>query len=88
MEQLQQVIEKNRWDFKELQNVFDIADAILVVSYDSNWEFHYSILHRMLQICLKENLKLKKKINVVSCVHQFYSFPRSETISMKSEGTQ
>ena len=46
--------------FKELPNIFDIADDILIVEYNDNGTDINRPLHRELQICRKENLKLKK----------------------------
>ena len=46
--------------FKEVPNVFDTADDILVVEYDTNDRDHDNTLRGILQICRKENLKLNK----------------------------
>ena len=40
--------------------MFDIADSILVVWYDSNGVDHDTTLYRILQICRKENPKFNK----------------------------
>ena len=42
---------------KELQNVFGTVDNILVVGYDDGGRDHDNILHRVLLICRKVNLK-------------------------------
>ena len=46
--------------FKELSNVFEIADDILVVGYDDDGMDHDYTLRRVLLICWKVNLKLNK----------------------------
>ena len=46
--------------FKDLPNVFGIADDILVVGYDSNGKDHDETLQQVLQMCRKVNLKLNK----------------------------
>ena len=46
--------------FKELQNVFEIADDFVVLSYDYNGMGHKSTLRKVLQICREVSLKQKK----------------------------
>ena len=46
--------------FKDLPNVFGIADNILVVGYDSDGKDHGGPLWWVLQICRNEILKLNK----------------------------
>ena len=47
--------------FKNLPNVFDIADDILVVGYDTDGKDHEEMLWQVIQVCRQVNLKLKKK---------------------------
>ena len=44
--------------FKDLLNVFGIADDILVVGYDVDGKYHDDTQQRVLQICRQVNLKL------------------------------
>ena len=46
--------------FKDLQNVFCIADDILVIGYDSHGKDHNDTHWKVLQIFQQVNLKLKK----------------------------
>ena len=46
--------------FKELPNVFGIANDILVVGYKTDGKDHDKELWRVLQICREANLKLNK----------------------------
>ena len=46
--------------FKELYNVFGIADAISVVGYDTHGRYHDRTLRQVMQLCPKENLMLNK----------------------------
>ena len=46
--------------FKNLPNVFGIANDILVVGYDSDGKDHDDTLQRVLQICRQVNLKVNK----------------------------
>ena len=46
--------------FKELPNVFDIDDDILLVGYDADDRDHARMLKQVIQICYKENCKLNK----------------------------
>ena len=46
--------------FKDLPNVFGIADDILVVGYDGDGKDHDKTLWQVLQICRNVNLKLNK----------------------------
>ena len=46
--------------FKDLPNVFSIADEILVVGYEADCKDHNKTLWRVLQICRQVNLKLNK----------------------------
>ena len=46
--------------FKDLPNVFGIAEDILVVGYDIDGKEHDDVLWRVLQICREVNLKLNK----------------------------
>ena len=55
---------------KELPNVFDIEDYILVVGYYRNGVDHDNTLYRVPEICRQENLNLTK-INVISGGHHF-----------------
>ena len=43
--------QKNYEIFKDLPNVFGIADTILVVGYDSDGKDHDDTLWKVLQIC-------------------------------------
>ena len=45
---------------RELPNVFGIADNNLVADYDVDGEDHDRMLHIVLQICRKENVKLNE----------------------------
>ena len=47
--------------FKDLPNVFGVAYDILVVGYDSDGKDHDGTLQKVLQICRKINMKLKKR---------------------------
>ena len=53
--------------FKELPNVFGIADDTLVVSYYSSGPDHDIMLYRKLQISRKEAPKLDKDICCFRC---------------------
>ena len=46
--------------FKELSNVFSIADDILIVGYEADGKDHDETLQRRLQICRQVKLKLNK----------------------------
>ena len=46
--------------FKDLLNVFDIADDILVVGYEADGKDHDKILRRVVKMCKQVNLKLNK----------------------------
>ena len=46
--------------FKELPNVFGIADDILIVGYDDNGRDHDNLLRRLLEICREGSLNLNK----------------------------
>ena len=46
--------------FKELPNIFGIADDILVMVYEADGKDHDETLQRVLQICRKVSLKLTK----------------------------
>ena len=46
--------------FKELSNMFGIADDIIVVGYDTDGKDHDETLWRVLKICRQVNLKLNK----------------------------
>ena len=58
--------------FKELPNMFRIADDILVVGYDNDSRNHDNMLWRVLLTCREINLKLNN--SVISGVHQFIFF--------------
>ena len=47
--------------FKDLSNVFGIADDILFVGYDVDSRDHDKTLKWVMQICYWENLKLQEK---------------------------
>ena len=53
--------------FKEL----GIADDILIVGYNNSGADHHKMLHTVLYVCRKENMKLNK-VNVISHVHLFH----------------
>ena len=57
--------------FKNLHNVFDVPDDILVVGCDTNGKDHEEMLQQMLQIDRKVNLKLNKD----KCHFRHTSFP-------------
>ena len=44
-------MKKNYKIFKELPNVFSIADDILIVGYDDNGRDHNRTLRKVVQIC-------------------------------------
>ena len=46
--------------FKNLPNVFGIADDILVVGYDTDGKDYDEMLQQVLQICRHVNIKLNK----------------------------
>ena len=46
--------------FKELPNIFGIAEVILIVAYSNNQADHERTLHMVLLIFRKENLNLNK----------------------------
>ena len=46
--------------FKELPNIFGIADYILVEGYNDKGTYHGRSLCRVVQICRKENLRFNK----------------------------
>ena len=46
--------------FKNLLNVFGIADDILVVGYDIDGKDHNKTMQQVLQVCKQVNLKLNK----------------------------
>ena len=46
--------------FKDLSNVFGIADDFLIVRYVADSRDHDKILGQVMQICWQENLKLNK----------------------------
>ena len=49
------------WKIDEkFKNVFDIADGILVVGYDTDGKDHDEMLQQVLQICRQVNIKLNK----------------------------
>ena len=66
---LQEIHSKEKIDeiFKDLQNVFGIADDILVVGYDDGGKDPDDTLYRVLQICRHVNIKLKKDKFHVRC---------------------
>ena len=77
--------------FKEVPNVFGIADNILVVWNDVNGKDHDETLQRVLQICRQVNLKVNKD-KCYSGVHQSHFWGNhiltySETRSTEAEGT-
>ena len=53
--------------FKELPNMFGIADDTLVVGYDDYDRDHDNTLRRVLQICREVNLKLYKEKSHFRC---------------------
>ena len=62
------MFQRNRGEiFKELLNVLDIADDILIALYDSNAADHERTLCRVFKICRKENLKLNKDKSHFRC---------------------
>ena len=61
--------------FKDLPNVFGIADDILVVEYDIDGKDHDEMLWQALQICRHVNLQLNK-ISAASGPHQSHSLVR------------
>ena len=46
--------------FKDMPNVFGIADDILVAEYEADGRDHDKTIQRVLQRCRKVNLKLNK----------------------------
>ena len=54
--------------FKNLPNVFGIADDILVVCYDSDGKDHDEVLWNVLQIYRHMNLKLNKDKHCFRCI--------------------
>ena len=46
--------------FKDLPNVFGIAEDILAVGYDIDGKDHYDTIQRVVKICRQVNLKLNK----------------------------
>ena len=54
--------------FKDLPNVFGIADDILVNGYDSDGKDHDETLQQVLQICRYVNLKLKQDKCHFKCI--------------------
>ena len=46
--------------FKDLPNVFSIADGILVAGYEADGKDHDKTVLRVLQRCTQVNLKLNK----------------------------
>ena len=58
--------------FKNLLNVFGIADDILVVGYDSDVKDHDEILCQVLQVCRHVHLKPNKD----KCHFRYYSLVR------------
>ena len=46
--------------FKDLANVFSIADDLLVVGYEADGKDHDDTVHRVLKRCRQVNLKLNK----------------------------
>ena len=53
--------------FKDLPNVFDIADNIFAVGYDANGRDHNKTLKWVMQIFQWENLKLNKNKCLFRC---------------------
>ena len=53
--------------FKNLPNVFAIADDILLLDYDIDGKDHDNMLWQVLQICRQVNLKLNKDICHFRC---------------------
>ena len=48
--------------FKDLPNVFSIAEDIVVISYDRDGEDHDDTLQGVLQVCRQVNLKLNRQM--------------------------
>ena len=46
--------------FKDLQNIFGIADDILAVGYEADCKDYAETVHRMLKRCKQVNFKLNK----------------------------
>ena len=59
--------------FKDLPNVFGIADDILVLGYDSDDKDHDDTLQKVLQICRQVNTKKYK--NKDKCCFRWTSVP-------------
>ena len=58
--------------FSDMQNVFGIADDILVIGYDGNGTDHDAMVHKVLQRCEEVNLKLnKEKCHFRCTIHPF-----------------
>ena len=62
--------------FKDLSNVFGIADDILVTGYEADGKYHDETVWKMLQRCRQVNLKLNKD----KCHFRCTSVPFSEDI--------
>ena len=52
--------------FSGMQNVFGFADDILIAGFDEQGKDHDETLHKVLQICRQENLKLHKDFRCTS----------------------
>ena len=61
------MLQRNNEIFKELANVFGIADDILVVVYDRHGTDYDETLRRVLKIYRKENFKL----NIDKCCYGY-----------------
>ena len=68
------VPKKNIKKFKDLPNIFGVANDILVVGYYRDGKDHDDKLQRVLQICRQVNLKLNKDKCHFRCsdVHKFH----------------
>ena len=57
---LQVSFNKGQYDeiFKELPNIFCIADDRIIVGYDKDGADHDDMLRKVLKLCRQENLKL------------------------------
>ena len=56
--------------FKDLPNVFGIADDILIVGYDADGRDYNRTLNEIMEVCHQENLKLNKSKFQLMCMKE------------------
>ena len=67
--------------FKDMQNIFGIADDILIVGYDENGCDHDTTWRQVMQICKKEKFKRKMfQVHSVPILQRDYSQKWSATL--------